>query len=403
MSTPYKHIQGKIMSISSIISANLEKIVANHSEYSESIAKIMPELRERLLAEGKIVSFEKNNEFNKSMVAVDGARVSEDLAGGDLIVVGATAGEGHSSRPVYPNNNIPAEAWASLLPHKTNNKDIASDIMSTLELRILHKVDADVKIIDGAYLSNVSTVLYALTGVTRVDTDRIDTLFDAIDGDADGSLQQAIQEVIYPDRNNTSRIISLPKSDTAKTYSKDFFEEGHMLDGISDRIIASRILLPGEMFTPRNIRSNDALISRLNTFDDKKYDGKYQDLYHSLLEGKSGLLTRLNNLDTEEGILWTSYFKPYAATIQSKAMKVEFPYYKNNKTNLQGAANHAANLVSLVDQDVIDSSILEPWCQYMADVNAKDASAGTNIIKNYMIANSKNNYDTAGLLRGYRT
>lgn len=391
------------MSISSIISANLSNIVGDHSEYSDSIAKLMPELREKLLKEGRIITFQKTQTFNKSMVAVDGARVTEDLAGGDLLVVGATAGEGHSSSPLYTEDNVPTEAWASMLPHKTNNKDIVSDIMSALELRVLKKVDSDLKIIDGSYLQNVSVILYALAGTNRVDVQRVDTLLKAIDGDSDGLLETSMQEVIYPDRDNTSRIISLPKSDTAKIYSKEFFEDEHILSGISDRIIASRILLPGEMFTPRNIRSNDALISRLSTFDAQKYDGQYKDIYDSLLDGKAGLLTRLNNINTEEGILWTSYFKPYAATPQSKAMKIEFSYYKNNVTNLKGAVEHAEKLISFVDQDVIDSSILEPWCQYMADVRAKDASAGTNIIKNYMIANAVNSYDIAGLLRGYRT
>lgn len=392
------------MSISSIILDNMENIVTELHTSSEVFTKIIPPLREQLLAEGKIVAFEAIPYFDGTLTAIDGGRASEDLSGGDLMVVGAGVGEGHSTNALYANDDAPTEAWGRVLPHKTNNKDIVADVMYAMELRVLNKVTSDMKIIDGAYLGNVSHLLFALAGSNYVDSERIDTWFEAIDCDADGVLRAAFAEVLRPPVNNSSTIVSLPKSDSAQVYSKEFLGVNSTLaNSISDRILASRLLHPGEMLFPRNIASNPQLITKLSRLDVTKYDGKYPELYKELIKDKIEDLHRLDNESSEVGLLWTTYFKPYEFSAQSKALKIEFPYHRNNKTNLVGALAHAQKLIGIIDSDVIDGYILEPWCQYMADVQAKDVSSAITLVKNTLIASVDNSYELAGLLRGYRT
>jgi hypothetical protein len=390
------------MAISDIILSNVEDIIKSYHANSRTLNEVIPVLRERLIAEGGIVTFDQI-EASGTMIAVDGGRASEDLTSGDLMVVGAGVGEGHSTESLYTDDG-PEEAWSGVLPHKSNNSDIVADIMYALELRVLHKAQADLRIIDGAYLANVSHILFALAGSSYIDSERIDTLFQAINGDADGAMRAVFQEILYPPRENNSTIVSMPKSDSDKIYTKKWLDgDDEVIDRTSDRILAGRLLHPGEMLFPRNIRSNPILIAKLSKLDTSKYDGEYRELYDEIIKDKAGLLTRLDTQKTEEGILWTTYFKPHEFDIYSKALKIEFPYYKNQNEGDAGARDHARKIVSRIDSDVIDGYILEPWCQYSADIKAKDVSNAITMLKSSLIAEATDNDEAAGLLRGYRT
>lgn len=387
-------------SISSILSANIEGIIDDYTTHAGVLSKIAPTLREQLEADGRIVSFDRGTVQDKTLVAIDGGRLKEDMAGGDLIVIGATAGEGHSSKTAYSEETIPAEAFAAVLPHRVANEKLAGGIMSALELRMLELAKADIQIIDGAYVNNVSQVLFTLIDN---DDETIDNFFKAINFDEDGLLRQSMTKVMYPPRDGSRVLIALPKSDTARVYAHDYINDEFAQTLISDRVLASRLLLPGEMLLPRNIASNNALISRLEKRNFRRYEGPHQELYESMFTMMLEYFRRMNTPEeVEEGILWATYFKPYVGTPQSKAMKIEFPFYPLSG-NDSGVVDHARELVGMVDADMIDGFVIEPWCQYMADVRAKDVSAAKDIIKNYLISTIEDSYDLAGLLRNYRT
>ncbi len=390
-------------SISSILSDGIEGIIDDYNTHSGALSKVAPELREKLLTEENILTFSRGDLTHKSLVAIDGGRLKEDMAGGDLIVVGATAGEGHSTVTLYDDDTVPAEAYASVLPHRTSNEKLAAGIMSALELRLLEKANADVQIIDGAYINNVSQIIYT---IIENNDETVDSFFKAINYDEDHLLRNSMLKVLNPERDYSRTLIALPKSDTAHIYSNAYMEGHDLLQGlVSDRILASRMLHPGEMFMPRNIESNNALIQKLERKTFKRYTGEHQELYDSMLEMKLEYLRKLSLKATEEGILWATYFKPNVGTPQSKALKIEFPYYMENSDGLgnERLIRHARKLIGMVDADMIDGYVIEPWSQYMADIRAKDVSAAKEIIKNYLIATTEDSYDLAGLLRNYRT
>jgi len=390
-------------SISDILSQGMEGIVDEYSTHSGALSKVAPALRQRLIEEGLIAKFTRGDISEKSLVAIDGGRLKEDMAGGDLVIVGATAGEGHSTVPVYTEDTVPAEAYAAVLPHRTSNDKLAGGIMSALELRLLETALADIQIIDGAYINNVSQIVYTLL---ENDDTTIDTFFKAINYDEDGLLRQSMNKVLYPPRNNGERtLIALPKSDTAKIFAHAYIEGDLFLQElVSDRILASRLLLPGEMFIPRNVASNNNLIQKLERKTYRRYEGEHQELYVSMLDMKLEYFRRLNVSATEEGILWATYFKPNIGTPTSKAMKIEFPYYQSQaEGGTKGMLLHAQKLIGMVDADMIDGFIIEPWSQYMADVRAKDVSAAKDIIKNYLVSVTDDPHELAGLLRNYRT
>lgn len=387
-------------SISSILSANIEGIIDDYTTHAGVLSKLAPTLREHLEETKKILPFPQGSLDSKSLVAIDGGRLKEDMAGGDLMVIGATAGEGHSSQPTYNEETIPAEAYAVVLPHRVANEKLAGGIMSAFELRMLELATADIQIIDGAYVNNVSQVLFLLLDN---DDETIDAFFKAIDYDKDELLRTSMRKVMYPPRDYSRTLIALPKSDTARIYSQELIHDDYAQHVISDRILASRMLLPGEMFLPRNIASNNVLITRLEKGNFRTYNGEHKALYKDMFSMMLEYFRRMNHENTEEGILWTTYFKPNVGTPQSKAMKIEFPYYPVAGKEYGGVVEHAQKLISMVDADMIDGFVIEPWCQYMADVRAKDVSAAKEIIKNYLISTTEDSYDLAGLLRNYRT
>jgi hypothetical protein len=392
-------------SISDIVISNIESISSSYAQNITEPTRIMQDLSEDLRKEGTFIkTFERIAPItDRSLVAIDGGNAKEQLSGGDLIVAGATLGEGLSSKKLYSSpEEYPSEVYNSVIPHTSNNEKIEKSIRSALELRILQQVPADLKIIDGAYLGNVSSVLYAL-----IDHDPVvsNSILELNFFDSDGLLYEAMQTILYPPRSNESYIIGVAKSDSAKYYSNMFLKDRNIKLHVTDRMLASRILRPGEFFAPRQEQSNPGLVAALTKqigMPDFAKESSNKTLLMKMVQDKAGLLNRMGKADrTEEGILWTTYFKPTAWSEYAKAVKVDFVFYHGD--SVQTPEERAREIVQIVDQDIIDESVLEPWCQYAADRGAKGVSDAINIVKNHLLSTVDNPAELRGLLRGYRT
>lgn len=290
------------------------------------------------------------------------------------------------------NDNYIAEAYATVVSHTSKmESEFAGRMMSALELRVLAQAKTDYQIIDGAYLGNVSELLFALASENEP---LIDTI---LSYNKDGLIEEAMQKVLYPPRDNSSGLLAVSKSDSSFVYSKQLLGETNELSSlVSDRNLASFLLQPGEFFAPRRLETNGALVKTLDV------KGKtLSDKVKPLTNGKVGLLRRMGTLDkTEEGILWTTYFKPTRWTAGDRAVKIEFVYYSDTTETVE---QHARHLVQIVDDDILNNTILEPWSQYLADRRAKEVSLGIDIVKNHLLNSVENSAEAQGLLRGYRT
>lgn len=385
---------GDISSIASTYAANV-------TEPSHALSKLGEELRE----DKKFIrTFSQGSDIGeKTLIAVDGGRVTQKLAGGDLIIVGATVGEGYSSKQLFETeDDFPAEAFAAIYPHASHNEKLAGAIMSTLELRLFEKTKADVKIIDGAYIVNATSVLSALTSTESKISDLV---LEMNNFDEDGLLHGALESILHPRREEKKDYVAVVKSDSSFEYSKQIFGKANpMSSQISDRMLASRILRSGELLEPRETDSNLVVLDALGKFEreNKIKDSSNPKLLRSILSGKLGILNRLGAKAnrTEEHILQTTYFKPTNWSDYAPAVKIQFMFFKEYGGT---ALDRAKELISLIDQDIMQENILEPWCQYSADRRAKDVSLGSDLIKNYLIANARTQHESMGLLRNYRT
>jgi hypothetical protein len=387
--------------VTELLIQQIEGIASNYALNVAEPSKKLMDMREDILKNGNLIkSFEATDISHLTLCAIDGGSLTQQLAGGDLLVTAATLGEGYHNKALYPTDeSVPSEAFCQILPHRQTNTELLSAMRALIELRVWEKSKNDVRIIDGAYLGNLSTVLFTLI---KGDRNTRDTLLAYADMDSDFLLQDAIEHLINPDLTSDKITVAVPKSDSSTIYIKHLFEEDDALGfKLTDRSLAGVLLHHGEFFEARHLATNNVLIERLNQVRGEE-DSIKKSIAPALL--KRLLMNKgisLQELGGNEGILYTTYFKPTRWSDSSPAVKLEF-LYDSNKIDMT-LDEYTKHIVSIIDADIIDESIMEPWSQYFADRRAKEVSVGADMIKNHLIATAATSYELTGLTRNYRT
>lgn len=385
--------------VTELLISQIQGIAFNYAQNVAEPAHKLIDMREKLLKEDTIIQkFSHVDISDKSMAAIDGGSLTQQLAGGDLLVTAATLGEGYNTIPIYPTDeSVPAEAFCEILPHRQTNTELLSAMRALIELRVWKKIISDIRVIDGAYLGNVSTFLFTLIKGERSTRD---IMLGYADMDGNGILQDAIKDLLQPDLNSSRITIAIPKSDSSVIYVKHLFHKDDELGfKMTDRNLAGGLLHPGEFLEARTLSTNNVLVERLNQFkgtEESITKSVAPGLMKRLLTGKADMFRELE----EKQLLRTTYFKPSRWSEAAPAIKLEFLYDEN----VHGDLNiYTAKIVGIIDSDIIDEAIMEPWCQYFADRRAKEVSVGADMIKNHLMATAKTSYELNGLTRNYRT
>lgn len=385
--------------VTELLISQIQGIASNYAQNVAEPAHKLIEMRDDILVNDSLIQrFTPVDISGLSLSAIDGGSLTQQLAGGDLLVTAATLGEGYFTVPLYANeDDIPAEAFCEILPHRQTNSELLSAMRALIELRVWGKVLSDVRIIDGAYLGNVSTLLFTLI---KGDRSTRDALLGYADMDGDGVLQDAILELLQPDFSVPRFTIAIPKSDSSVIYTKHLFEKDDALGfKMTDRNLAGGLLHPGEFLEARMLSTNNVLVERLNQVKPEHESivkSVAPGLMKRLLLGKAEMFRKLE----EDSFLRTTYFKPSKWSEAAPAIKLEFIYDES----VHGSLNeYTAYVVGVVDADIVDEAIMEPWCQYFADRRAKEVSVGADMIKNHLMATAKTSYELNGLTRNYRT
>lgn len=331
---------------------------------------------------------------DRSLVAVDGGRATEQLSGGDLIVAGATLADGYRSQQMFGDSPI-AEGQATIIPHTADGDNkVGGALMFSMELRIIAqaaRAGVDHIILDGLYLLAVSDVLHFLLKNPK-QADRI------LEMDEDGLLSEGMERILKPNRDNPAALISIAKSDSSYVLSRQMFGKDHpMADRVNDRMLATRLLEPGEFFKPRTISSNNVLISEW-----KKREKTLTPKVAAFLKGKYEALLSLGGTSdgTYENNIYTTYFKPSLWERSNRAIKVEFVYFKNSTKTL---TEQAEEVIQIVNDDIVDASIMEPYSQYLVDLRAKEVSQAKELSYNTLIESAESSDELMSVLYGYRT
>lgn len=388
--------------MSSIIENALSQFddaLTDYAQVFQEPVQILKEREQELREEGgTILPFSDSSCLDdKTLVAIDGGRASEQLSGGDIIAVAATLADGISSKPLYGDSGI-SETSLTIVPHSSQNDSaFGARVMASLELRVLELAGADHIIIDGAYLGNTSEVLFGLLGNNEDMTRKI------LHADRDGKLSNAITRILKASESTSTQIIAVPKSDSSYVQSKLLLKDHPLVaDKVSDRMLATTMLNPGEFLVPRFLETNPFLLSSLKKWEDGKMERLFPEA-ESFLKGKLADLTQLGGGKKDRSVpnkLYTTYFKPTGWSKEDRALRVEFISPQEDTVTVN---EQARKVVEIVNADTVSNAIMEPYSQFVADRRAKEIGLVIDILKQRLVAEASTNQELSGLLRNYRT
>lgn len=384
--------------MTSIINKIMQQLDVLHHDYSTVVQEPKQFLDNReaeLREENKFIhAFTPVRALTgRSLVTVDGGRATRQMSGGaDLIVVAATCADGLRSAPLMGVDPV-SEAVSRIIAHDSDNdSNLAGRLMSALELRVLEQTGADHTVIDGAFLANVSEVIFGLLG------NKPKMLKILQEQNQDGLLQRALHSVLTMSQGqgDLARIIAVVKSDSSYVQSKQLFGQ-KIGETLPDRTIASHFLRPGEFLEPRPVEPNPVLISEMS----RKYS-KADPEVQRMLRGCDSWLQDFGGTwdNTYENRLYTVYFKPSLWHKHDRALKVEFVYAKTTGMTL---LEHTERVIQIINDDVVDNSIMEPYSQYVADLRAKEVSDAMNIVEDSLVNIVSSSEEANQVLRSYRT
>lgn len=410
------------------------RIMTDYRGLLSDIAQQATGLRKILLDEGQIVklpihSAEQIEEF--SLCSIDGASASEKLQSGDLMIAGSSLHDGAQSKIVYEDDeDVPSFSFADIRLHSSKNDEVLSAMRAYTEIAVLGAAnDHDMVIIDGAYLGNFSTVIFAL----QESKETAQRLIEALGEESGAFFISGVRKILNLTlkTSGSQEIVALAKSDSSNEIVKELLPSGSELI-TSDKILAGYLLMPGEILRPRFINKTAVKPDYLSeNVSSPEYGWKgfkwpvktvlgaveYQRL--EVLFALADDITQARKQDNDNGMfsqltylirennLHYSYFKPNNFEQGSHALRLESTTLRMQGTtaeHLARATEQANNLAAYIDADVISPAIKEPYSQYMVDqIVKKPVSSSMKLLKSILANGLAEHGDPMNALSSYRS
>lgn len=434
----------------SLMSMGGERSNAFVGEVSQMFAdlgsRIQP-VRAALVDLGLIAEVPRLTTPSPSFVTVDGASIMKQMASIDIIVTCAVSAEGMVGSKQYSQDEAPKMLWEKAIrDHSADYAGVHTKIMSLQEMLLLEDESVkghDYRIIDGSWTSALIPVTMSMT-MNRKESRLINQML--MDGLERGYFtQQNIVDAFlrrdavwdYADEGS-SRMIAVPKSDSARTYSTYLSNLGidaELVQGVSDRTLASMVLNSGEMLVPapmgrwgggRGSSATDLTpsdrsprsIAAVAELDSTSGEGhahysELRDVYDSLInEGvwqRSGdaIASRHLGRFNSEDWGWGTYFKSTQFSDFDRPLKVEFirpaELDHNDIAALrEGVMTEALTIAADLSLDTADG-FKEPMSQYLADLEAKQVSDYVNHLTSMLTSTIPVDRMSYGIIGSYRT
>ncbi len=403
---------------------NLGTVVDRYGDIAENIADIALNLRKKFLNDGTIVTAPVLSEKETgavSLCAIDGASGMEKMQSADILVAAATLHDGLFSKKLYDVDNAddkPHMVYSDIRLHLSKNDQILSAMRAFTEIGVLGESQHDISIIDGSYLGNFLTVIYALQDSSFT----AEPVIEHLRNDTNKSFLKGVYKILnVSDRAKSSQeIIALAKSDSSREMVKRFVGDSNEFF-TTDKMLAEYLLKPGELLLPASVKSNQSKVSILELQSNGYWSGfrwnpkkalSVEDfsLLEEVFEGKHksvdgdlfSLYTYLFDLDNYH----YTYFKPKGFSEESNPLRIEFTAPSglgaNGKSN--SLTEKALFFASHINSDIIPS-MKEPYAQYMVDKDIKQpVSAALKTCQASLITGLQGrNMHLNGIISGYRT
>jgi hypothetical protein len=320
-------------------------------------------LRERLLADGQILSFSDKAFPVDSMCAIDGARIRELMYVADLLVAVATTVDAKSAK--HPLGSI-SSTWADIIRHVDGTDRLAEVAMGSQEILLAASAPHDIRIIDGSFQT---PIIAMREGLFVKNTLVQDAVADILLGEWEGPAN--LSRVAFPERGIT---LAVPKSDSANKYAELYAKKYDLSLTVGDRFLASQVLLPGEMLAPR-------IISELAYVTVNEVSGSVK-----AIEAAQALRKTVKRIaeTARDGQAYTTYFKPYGP--EKSGAVIRFEYIADSAMYPMASDTAiAAKYASILSAECSPPFMLEPFMQWAVDRQAKNISAGTSALRATLI------------------
>lgn len=405
---------------------SIDGILSSYQDLKAPVEGKIKPLREKLVNSGVISEFGSIDPAvlpSLSMATIDGANAMDQMANADLFLAVATLGEGYATKPLHQEeNNYPTFLKSHMIQHTSDNSAIVSGVRAFLEIQTLGASRHDIRIIDGSYLGNAISVFLEMLTHRKA----VEIFVQMLDDDADFNFLRGLDMIINP-RAYKGHTIALSKSDSSTKMQEKYFPKDESIH-ITDRLLATHLLKPGEILEPEITERGSYLLSLINPDSHGNIRTKWSQSKepltdHELEQFKSVLVDGLYKVDEngevdEDSLIaskttyltsnhWTysTYFKPSIFPDYGSVLRCEFTFNPRSATHeerFDTAGDKARWLASVIDTDFIDVSILEPISQYRADLRAKEVSPGLVAIRNAVIS-SLSPEESMFFVNNYRT
>lgn len=352
------------------------------------------------------------------LAAIDGGTAVEKLATGDLLMSVSAIDGGTHRQPSFTAREDFDALWFTIKPHTSTNDKLLSAARAVQELRIFAQTNPSltdsegVRLVDGAWIGNLSTVLFAL-----IDPVFAKEVIEMNDYDSDGWLAAGLSDTLkVPTIDEPTTALALVKSDSDRVYVSRWADPRageFILDSAedarryTDRFLTSYVLEPGEFITPRTVLSNAHLISRMSDLDGRLElmltGARNQVTFAAALREYRASLQAIE----DDGSLWCVYFKPSAFTRYGKTLKLEFTHKPDPSLTPDERQEQLLQVtrqaIETVNSDIHTSQILEPMCQFNVDRRAKEVSSAMRTARNYLSSHISEEDFYRNLATGYRS
>jgi hypothetical protein len=317
-----------------------------------------------------------------AVAAVDGAQIQEQLYAGDLLVAVAVAAEGLN--PTGKLGESPAhKAWSRFINHDSDNDRLGKAAMVAQELALLHALPHDMCILDGSHQTPVIVLNSALSSQSR------DVRLHAVEVLRDNNVVSSLAALCHPITGG--KIVACPKADSSRDLgmllTARFADVKKFNLPATDKVLASLVLEPGEMFKAFQVPDQWAKLHIQGRDDvDEKQEPGLRVLARDLNKAIQPLRDRIVRI---------TYAKPPKC---NTAVKIEFKESKGPDWRRQAGAMIAAETPA--------PHLQEPFAQHLADQWAKSIGIGVQAQLQGVrldLTESRNATFLEYLVRSYRT
>lgn len=405
---------------------NLGTIVDHYGDIMDNIHNTALNLRKEFVNDGTIVTAPVLSEKEAgavSLCAIDGASGMEKMQSADMLVAAATLHDGIFSKKLYNVENAddkPHMVYSDIRLHLSKNDQILSAMRAYTEIAVLGESKHDISIIDGSYLGNFLTVIYALQDSSFT----AEPVLEHLRNDANKSFLKGVYRILNVSKRVESGqdIIALAKSDSSREMVKRFVGDSNQFFS-TDKMLAEYLLKPGELLIPSSVKSNQSKVSILELQANGYWDGFRWNPKKALSKDDFALLEELfeGTSDLVDGDLFSlytylfelnnyhyTYFKPHGFSDGSNPLRIEFtsPSVNSDSINGQDSAltEKAKYFASHINADIIPS-MKEPYSQYMVDKDIKQpVSAALKTCQSSLVSGLVGrNAHLNGVISSYRT